>query len=61
MKTIICMMPIAIMLAGCSELTKLGDSEISATHKQTWVLQEQNRLLERQNRILERIAIALEP
>jgi len=43
----------AIMLAGCNNMSRTFDSEISAINRQTKVLQEQNR-------ILERIATAIE-
>lgn len=45
--------PIALVLAGCNNATRLFDSEIAAINRQTEVLREQNR-------ILERIAAALE-
>ena len=48
MKKLIYIMPIAMLaLAGCNDVTRVFDSEISAIDRQTEVLREQNRILEK--------------
>lgn len=47
MKKLICLVPIAMLLAGCNDATRVFDSEISAINRQTEVMKEQNRILER--------------
>jgi hypothetical protein len=53
-KSLVYIEPVALMLiAGCNDVKRTFDSEISAINRQTEVLKYQNR-------ILERIALALE-